>query len=239
MNGNILEFSFMAETFFSLLKFLPVTLFLAIVSMGLASMLGLLGAIIQIRRVPVLRQIVHGYLLLGRAIPTMVMLYLVFFGLPVLLMAFTDKTGIDTGYQHVPPMVFAILGLTLHTGAYLAEIFRAALLSVDKGQMEAALSIGMSWFEGFSRIIFRQAAVFAMPLLANQFLGLIKGTSIVFTITVIELLGGAKIACAENYRYLETYLVVALMYWLISILFEKAFLVAERKLALFKREVMS
>jgi len=236
--SNILEFSFMYETFFEMLKFVPLTLFLTIISMVLASIIGLICAVVLIRQIPILKPIIKGYLLIGRAIPTMVMLYLLYFGLPILLMAFTDKTGIDTGYQHVPPMVFAILGLTLHTGAYLTEIFRGAILSVEKGQMEAALSIGMTWFQGFYRIVCRQAAVFAMPLLANEFLGLIKSTSIVFTITVIELLGGAKIACAENYRYLETYLVVAIIYWVISIVFEKLFLLAERKLGFFKKGVM-
>ena len=235
--SNILEFSFMVETFFEMLKYVPITLFLAVTSMLLASMLGLISATLQLKQIPILKPMADAYLLIGRAVPTMVMLYIVYFGLPVLLMAFTEKTGINTGYQHVPPMVFAIVGLTFHTGAYLSEIFRAAILSVEKGQMEAALSIGMTWFQGLHRIVFRQAAVFAMPLLANQFLGLIKSTSIVFTITVIELLGGAKIACAENYRYLETYLVVALMYWAISIVFEKLFLVAERKLGFFKNGV--
>jgi His/Glu/Gln/Arg/opine family amino acid ABC transporter permease subunit len=233
--SNILEFSFMVQTFFEMLKFVPVTLFLSVVSMLLASVLGMASAVVQFKNIPVLKQISTVYLLICRAIPTMVMLYLVYFGLPLLLMVFTDKTGIDTGYQHVPPMAFAIVGLTIHTGAYLSEIFRAALLSVDKGQMEAALSIGMTWFQGFYRIVLRQAAVFAMPLLANEFLGLIKSTSVVFTITVIELLGGAKIACAENYRYLETYLVVAIIYWGISIIFEKLFLMAERKLGFFKK----
>lgn len=232
--SNILEFSFMVETFFKMLEYVPITLFLAVTSMLLACILGLISATVQLKEIPILKQIATVYLLIGRAVPTMVMLYLVYFGLPVLLMAFTEKTGINTGYQHVPPMVFAIVGLTFHTGAYLSEIFRAAILSVEKGQMEAALSIGMTWFQGLHRIVFRQAAVFAMPMLGNQFLGLIKSTSIVFTITVIELLGGAKIACAENYRYLETYLVVAIMYWIISIVFEKLFLLAERKLGFFK-----
>lgn len=232
---EILEFSFMWETFLKMLEFVPVTLFLAITSMLLASLVGAVGAVALVRNIPIIKQIATVYLLLGRAIPTMVMLYLVYFGLPILLMAFTEKTGIDTGYQHVPPMVFAIMGLTVHTGAYVTEIFRAALLSIEKGQMEAALSVGMTWFQGLYRIILKQAAVFAMPLLANQFLGLIKSTSIVFTITVIELLGGAKIACAENYRYLETYLVVAIIYWAISIVFERFFLLAEDKLGLFKR----
>lgn len=234
--NNILEFSFMWDTFIHLLQFIPITLFLAIISMILASIIGLASAIVQLRNIPILKQIATVYLLIGRAVPTMVMLYIVYFGLPILLLVFTDKTGIDTGYQHIPPMVFAIAGLTVHTGAYLTEIFRAAILSIDKGQMEAALSVGMTWFQGFYRIIFRQAALVAVPLLANQFLGLIKSTSIVFTITVIELLGGAKIASVETYRYLETYLVVAIMYWSISIVFEKLFLLAEQKLGIFKKE---
>lgn len=233
--SNILEFSFMSDTFFEMLKFIPITLFLTLTSMLFASIIGLISAMILLRKIPVLKQIAHTYLLIGRAIPTMVMLYLVYFGLPVLLMAFTEKTGINTGYQHVPPMVFAIIGLTFHTGAYLSEIFRAAILSVDKGQMEAALSIGMSWFQGFYRIVLKQAVVFGMPLIANEFLSLIKNTSIVFTITVIELLGAAKIASAENYRYLETYLVVAIIYWMISIVFERIFLIAERRLGFFKK----
>lgn len=235
--GDIIEFSFMVQTFLELIQYVPLTLFLAIISMIFASILGLTSAVIQIRKIPILNQIANLYVLLGRAVPTMVMLYVVYFGLPVLLMAFTDKTGIDTGYQHVSPMIFAVIGLTIHTGAYLSEVFRAALISVDKGQTEAALSIGMTWWQAFRRIIARQAGVLAMPLLANQFLDLIKGTSLVFTITVVELLGAAKIASAEDYRYLERYLVVALIYWAISIIFEKLFLVAERKIGAFQKGI--
>ena len=232
---NLLEFSFMVDSFWSLLRYVPVTLFLAMVSMLLASLIGLGCAVVLVRNVPGVKQLVSAYLLLGRAIPTMVMLYIVYFGLPLLLLVLSQKTGITTGYKHVPPMVFAILGLTLHTGAYLTEIFRASFLSVDKGQMEAALAIGMTWFQSLRRIIFRQAAVVAMPMIANQFLGLLKSTSIVFTITVIELLGAAKIASAEHYRYLETYLVVALIYWGVSLVFERLFLAAEHKLGLFRK----
>ncbi len=233
--SEIFEFAFMYKTFISLLRYVPITLFLAITSMLLASIIGMAAAVVQVKNIPLLRQIVIVYLLLGRAIPTMVILYLVYYGLPVLLMTVADKTGTTIGYLHIPAIVFAVLGLTLHTGAYLGEIFRAAILSVDLGQMEAALSVGMNWWQGFKRIVFPQAAVFALPLLANQFLGLIKSTSIVFTITVIELLGGAKIACAEHYRYFETFVVAAIIYWAISIIFEKIFLMLERKVSLFKK----
>jgi ABC-type amino acid transport system permease subunit len=101
--------------------------------------------------------------------------------------------------------------------------------------MEAALSIGMTWWQGFHRIILRQAAVFAIPLMANQFLNLIKGTAIAFMITVMELFGAANVLSAENNRYLEVYIVVALMYWGVSVFFERLFLVIENKLAYFKK----
>lgn len=91
------------------------------------------------------------------------------------------------------PTFVAVVGLTLHTGAYLSEIFRAALQSVPKGQMEAAQAIGMTWFQAFRRIVLPQATVFALPLFTNQFLNTMKSTSIVFVITVIELLRRCKV----------------------------------------------
>ena len=107
---------------------------------------------------------------------------------------------------------------------------------MEKGQLEAAVACGMTWQQGFRRIILPQAAVFALPLLGNQFLTLLKGTSIAFMITVMELFGAANVLCSENNRYLEVYLVVALLYWAISAFFEKAFFVLEHKLAFLKGE---
>ncbi len=233
--NNIVDPYFLVEIFLKLVGYIPVTLGLAITSMILASMLGIFVAIIRIKKIPMLSRLADLYVLLGRALPTMIVLYIVFFALPILLMLFSDTTGKKIDFNQIPAMVFAIIGLTITTGAYLAEIFRAAVQSVEKGQMEAALSVGMTWWQGFYRIILRQAAVFAMPLMANQFLNLIKNTSIAFMITVLELFGAATVISANNNRYLEVYIVVALMYWGMSILFEKIFLAVEDKLAFFKK----
>ncbi|MBP2635352.1 MAG: polar amino acid transporter, inner rane subunit [Firmicutes bacterium] len=233
----IIEPYILMEIFYKLVRYVPVTLAIAVTSMLLASILGILVMVIRMKKVPVLSPIADLYVLLGRALPTMIVLYIVFFALPIILMVFSESTGKKFDFNQIPAVTFAIIGLTLSTGAYLAEIFRAAVQSVEKGQMEAALSIGMTWWQGFYRIILRQAAVFAMPLMANQFLNLIKNTSIAFMITVMELFGAANVLSASNNRYLEVYVVVALLYWGTSITFEKIFLVIEDKLAFFKKGI--
>ncbi len=233
--NSIIDPYFLMEIFWKLVGYIPMTLGLAITSMVLASVLGLFMLIIRMKKIPVLSKLADLYVLLGRALPTMIILYIVFFALPIALMIFAEKTGQKIEINQVPAVVFAVIGLTIHTGAYLTEVFRAAVQSVEKGQMEAAYSIGMTWWQGFYRIIFRQAAVFAMPLMANQFLNLIKNTSIAFMITVMELFGAANVICADNNRYLEVYIVVAFIYWGMSILFEKLFLVVEHKLAVFQK----
>lgn len=233
----IIEPYILMEIFYKLVRYVPVTLAIAVISMLLASVLGIVVMVIRMKKVPVLSPIADLYVLLGRALPTMIVLYIVFFALPIILMVFSESTGKKFDFTQIPAVIFAIIGLTLSTGAYLAEIFRAAVQSVEKGQMEAALSIGMTWWQGFYRIILRQAAVFAMPLMANQFLNLIKNTSIAFMITVMELFGAANVLSASNNRYLEVYVVVALLYWGTSITFEKIFLVIEDKLAFFKKGI--
>ena len=100
--------------------------------------------ILRYKKVPILGKIGDIYVLLGRALPSMILIYLAFFGIPVLLMAVSGTNKSAMLLSGIPPIAFAALGLTLHTGAYLAEIFRGALQSVNVGQTEAALSIGMT-----------------------------------------------------------------------------------------------
>lgn len=112
------------------------------------------------------------------------------------------------------------MGLTLHTGAYLTEIFRAAYEAVPEGQKEAAKSIGMTGLQAFIRVIFPQAVTVALPMFANQFLSTMKSTSIVFVITVVELFGAAKLFSEDSMRYFEAYMAVAILYWLMGVGFE-------------------
>ncbi|BBI53438.1 hypothetical protein HORIV_58590 [Vreelandella olivaria] len=109
----------------------------------------------------------------------------------------------------------AVLGLTLHFSAYMAESIRAAIVGIDRSQTEAALSIGMIQSQLMRRIILPQATRVATPTLMNYFIDMIKATSLAFTLGVTELMGATQKEAAGSFLYLEAFLLVALIYWAI------------------------
>lgn len=222
-NVSIIDPKYMVGTFMYVVGYIKVTLFITITSVVFGSILGLLSALAEYNKIPVARRIAQIFVAVCRSLPNMILLYLVYYGLPIAFLGLEMHTGIHVPFEKVPAIAVAIVGLTLHTGAYLSEIFRAAIESVPQGQREAALSIGMTQFQAFRRIFLSQAAVFALPLFTNQFLSTMKSTSIVFVITVVELLGAAKLYVEDNSAYFEAYLVVALIYWIMGIVIEFIF----------------
>lgn len=188
-----------------LLKYLPLTLGMASVSMVLALILASLFAIIRVVKVPVLDQITRLFISFFRGTPLLVQLFLFYFGLPQVFSFLTAIDGITA----------AIVGLTLHFSAYMAESIRAAILGVDRTQWEAATSIGMSTSQMMRRIILPQAARVAAPTLINYFIDLIKSTSLAFTLGVTELMGAAQKEAAGSFLYFETFIVVAIVYWVV------------------------
>ncbi|MGM9517873.1 MAG: amino acid ABC transporter permease [Acidaminococcus sp.] len=219
----------------AVLPYVKVTLGLTLASMVLGAILGLVCCLVEVRKVPVLSQLAKLYVLVCRSLPNMVLLYLVYYGVPILLMALSREGNLPLHVEKVTALQIAVVGLTLHTGAYLTEIFRAAVQSIPAGQLEAAESIGMTWLQAYRRVILPQAAVFSLPLFANQFLSTMKSTSIVFVITVIELFGAAKLYCEDNSQYFEAYIAVACIYWVMGVVFEFLFDRLELRLGRYKR----
>jgi putative amino-acid transport system permease protein len=202
-----LDFGYLVEIIPELLTFIPLTLFLAVISMIFSVIGGLVLALIIRSNIPVLKQLATIYISFFRAIPTLVQLFLIYYGLPQIFPALTAMTAITA----------AILGLSLKQSAFLAEIFRAAINSVDKGQVEACLSVGMTKAQAFRRIVLPQATRNAIPASSNVFIGLIKETSLAFTLGVVELFAQGKIIAASSLNFFETYLALALLYWLMII----------------------
>lgn len=199
----VFDFSYMLSVFPKIIEYLPVTLYLAVTSMVLAVLLGFVLALVTFLRIPVLHQIATAIISLFRSIPALVMLFLVYFGLPELFPALTEMGA----------MTAAILGLGVKESGYLAEIFRAAFNSVDRGQLEAGLAVGMRPWRIYLRYIIPQAAYIAIPATINIFISIIKETSVVFTLGVTEMFGKAKTIAGESFRYFEVYLMVGLIYW--------------------------
>ncbi|WP_336804810.1 amino acid ABC transporter permease [Bacillus subtilis] len=206
---NTIDWEFMISAFPTLIQALPITLFMAIAAMIFAIIGGLILALITKNKIPVLHQLSKLYISFFRGVPTLVQLFLIYYGLPQLFPEMSKMTALTA----------AIIGLSLKNAAYLAEIFRAALNSVDDGQLEACLSVGMTKFQAYRRIILPQAIRNAIPATGNTFIGLLKETSLAFTLGVMEMFAQGKMYASGNLKYFETYLAVAIVYWILTMIY--------------------
>ncbi|MEQ8291164.1 MAG: amino acid ABC transporter permease [Roseovarius sp.] len=186
-----------------ILSYVPLTLAMASAAMICALVLAALLAVERVARVPVLDRLVMLFISFFRGTPLLVQLFLFYYGLPQVLPVLTRIDGVTA----------AILGLTLHFAAYMAESIRAAIVGVDRSQWEAAQSIGMTQRQLMQRIVLPQAARVAAPTLVNYFIDMLKGTSLAFTLGVTEMMGAAQKEAAGSFLYFEAFLVVAVIYW--------------------------
>lgn len=178
---------------------IPITL----ISFSLGLLLGFIVALIRLYGPAPLKSVVRFYVWIIRGTPLLVQLFLIFYALP--------SVGIT-----LDAFPAAVIGFTLNVGAFTSEVIRATLLSVAKGQWEAAQSIGMSWGQSLRYIILPQAARVAVPPLSNTFISLVKDTSLASVITVPELFLAAQRIAAVTYQPLILYSEAALLYLLIS-----------------------
>jgi len=201
--------SYILELLPRIIGYIPITLFMAVLAMILAIAVGLVLALARNSKNRLLSAGAAVYISFFRAIPMLVQLFLIYYGLPQLFPIFTKMDAVTA----------AVIGFGFKQAAFLAEIFRAAFNSVDKGQMEASLTVGMTKVQAYRRIILPQAARNALPGTGNIFISLIKETSLAFTLGVVEIFAEAKMQAAESFRFFEAYLAVALIYWLLIIVY--------------------
>lgn len=215
------DFSYMMRLFPVLLKYLHVTVSIALFAMVIGMGIALVLAILRIYKVKVLYPISRVYISFFRGTPLIVQLFLLYYGIPQVIPIF----------RHLNAYSAAVLGLSLNASAYMAEIIRAAVDSVDKGQMEACLSVGMTPWQGLRRIVFPQAARVALPSLGNSFVDLLKGSSLAFIMGVAEIMAKAQMSAAGAWAFFESYLAVALIYWGAIAFFSHLQKIIEKKLS--------
>lgn len=220
MQQQLLNYQFMVKSFWKILSALPVTLNIAIVTMFFSLILSFFIAVVRINKVKILSKLAIIYVSFIRGTPLLVQIYLSYYGIPKFLNHMNVKFGWTLNVNNVPVIMFVYVAFILNMSAYMSETFRAAILSVEKGQMEAAISIGMSKWQAMRRIILPQAFVTALPNLGNSFISLIKDTSLAFVVSIVELMGKAKIVGAAGLNFFEVYIVVALIYWIVCIVME-------------------
>ena len=230
--AKLFDFELVWKQIPELLAYLPITLELAGAAMVLGLAIGLVLAVVKIRRVPVLYQLVSFYISLVRGTPVLVQLYIAYFGIPMIFKAMNLRFGTNLQAADVPGFVYAVAALGINQSAYSAEVIRSALMSVDDGQVEAASAIGMTYFQALRRIILPEAITVALPTLGNLLITMIKSTSLAFTCAVVEMTAQGKIIGGRIYRYFEVYVSLALIYWVITIVIEQILKLLEKKLSI-------
>ncbi|MDR1429017.1 MAG: amino acid ABC transporter permease [Spirochaetaceae bacterium] len=216
--GKIFDPVFMMGSVPEILTALPVTLLLAFISAVFGFIIALAVGLIRYFNIKILTPICKVYVSYIRGTPMLVQIMLAYFGIPLFLRALNAYLGTAFNVNGVPRMVFAVTALAFNAGAYMSETIRSSLLAVDVGQLEAAYSVNMTVWQALRRIVVPQAFTIAIPPLANTLVSLIKETSLVFTISIIDLMARAKIIGARGYRFFEIYVVVSVLYWIICTL---------------------
>lgn len=178
------------------------TLPLSIIAFILGLILAVFTALARISTVKIFQWIARFYVSIIRGTPLLVQLFILFYGLPTL--------GIV-----IDPFPAAVIGFSLNVGAYASEIIRAAILSIPKGQWEAAQMIGMTYSQSLQRVILPQATRVSIPPLSNSFIGLVKDTSLASLILVTEMFRRAQEIAATNYEFLLLYVEAAAIYWVV------------------------
>lgn len=232
MMPNIIDIKLIFTQIPSLLVYLPVTLMITVLAMLFGILLGLVLALIKVNRVVFLSQLTALFVSFVRGTPLLVQLYLSYYGVPVLLRYLNYFCHTSFNINSIPSMLFVLVAFSLNEAAYNSETLRAALQSVSKGQIEAAQSLGMTYAQVLRRIVIPEAFVVALPNLGNTLIGLLKGTSLAFVCSVVEMTARGKILAGNNYRYFEVYISLALIYWALTVIIELGVRYWENRIAI-------
>ncbi|HBF30678.1 amino acid ABC transporter permease [Rhizobium sp.] len=215
-----------AQVFETVARGIGVTIFVTVSGFALASMLGLLIALTGMADNIVWRQIARFYIEVIRGIPVLVLLfYIAFVGAPGFVSLYNTLTSplVQAGWveplqvRDVSLMWRAIIALTIGYSAFIAEIFRAGIESIDKGQIEAAKSLGLTRSQRFRLVVLPQAIRVIFPPLSNDFVAMVKDSSLVSVLGVADISQAGKIYASGSFRFFETYSIVAYIYLILTI----------------------
>lgn len=203
-----------------LLPYLWITLFIAALAVIVGSILGLFLAMAKLSKNKIWRTFANGYTTIIRCTPSIVLLFLVYYGIPAI---FENVFHIDI--QNIHTGVFVVITFSLQFASMMSEVIRSSYEAIDRGQFEAAVSVGLTPFQAYRRIIFPQALVVALPNFGNGLIAVLQEGSLAYTIGFIDIVGKANLIIANNYgtHTLEIFLALAVVYWILSLVIEKGF----------------
>ena len=219
-----------------LLDGVQVTLSITVVSFLLIVLAGLIGGLGRVSKNRLVNGLASLYVELIRGIPLLVQLMFIYYASPILLRGIGERlVGISPGIAakltsvQLNPYIAAVAGLTVCYGAYVSEIFRAGIEAIPRGQMEAARSLGMNYFQSMRFVILPQAVRIILPPVGNEFVALLKDSSLVSVVAVADITRRGREFMSKTFMPLETWLMVALLYLVMTLFFSRLVAYIERK----------
>ncbi|WP_027624428.1 amino acid ABC transporter permease [Clostridium lundense] len=201
-----------------LLKASGKTIELTIISVILGSLIGIIVALLKLSKNKVIYAVASFYTWIIRGTPMLLQLFFFYYGLPFM--------GIE-----LEPMTAAIIGLSLNSGAYMAEIIRGGILAVDKGQFEACKALGFTYGQTMTRVVLPQTVKVLIPPVGNEFITMLKDTSLVSAIAMEELMRAAQQIYSANFRPMEPFFIAACIYLALTTVFTTLFAIWEKKVS--------
>ncbi|WP_102693264.1 amino acid ABC transporter permease [Rummeliibacillus pycnus] len=211
---------FFIDTFFVALSGVPITLLVTIVALIIAVPLSFILALTRIHKTPIIQRITQVYVSFVRGTPILIQIFIIYSSIPLILKIIFEKYDIHMDLYKINPIWYAFIIFSFSTTALLIEVFRSALSTVDKGQLEAAHSVGLTTFQAYHRIIIPQALIVAMPNITSTIVNLIKATSLGYALSLSEITLKAKVAANVGYNYIEAYLDIFIVYLILCSIVE-------------------
>jgi L-cystine transport system permease protein len=210
-------------------SYIPIVAVLSIIPLSLGMLFGTGLALVNIYRIKYAQSFARGYVVVMRSIPVLLQMFIVYYGMQVLY----GSLGWDKA--RINKFIIVLIVFTLEAAGFLSEGIRAALSSVDTSQYEASHSVGMTRFHTMRYVVIPQCFPVAIPVIGSSFIGIIKGSSTAYLMGIIEMIQGTSMKTAGNYRFLEAYCAVAVIYWGMTILIEQITHTAEKKAAAYMK----
>ena len=226
------EFDTAVEAFAFILKHLPLTLFLPAVTLLIGIVLGSIIAIVRLRSNKLVNAVLAVVVSFFRSVPAILQVFIMYYSQPYLIAPILSAvTGSVVKPFDVSSYWTAYIFFIIYQTAYQSENIRGALLSVDRGQLEAALAVGLTYYQAYKRIILPQAFAVAMPSFFTYYLHGIKSLALLFTIKIVDIFAAADIFAALYSRRTEPYVADAIIYWLLCVVLTFVFNSWERSLS--------
>jgi L-cystine transport system permease protein len=225
---------FLIRTFFICLKAIPVTLYITGLTLLFSMPAAFIFALIRMHGKNLASRLIGVYITVFRGIPIIIQILLLYDMFPPLFADFLKAAGISYNIYDLNPIVYALIIFSISTTAVLSEVFRSALLTVEKSQFEAAYTVGLTRFQAYRRIIIPQALASAIPNICTATINLIKTTSLAFVMTVKEITAVAKVEAGVGYNYFEAYTDIWIIYIIVCITVEQLFKLLEKKITFYR-----